>query len=211
MVFSSVDFLYFFLPITLIVYYIAVKIGNVTVQNGILVIASFLFYAYGEPVYVLLMVVSICCNYAFGFGIQGHQSINKLLFVVGIIFNLGLLGIFKYSGFIISNINILMDTDFKVRNVPLPIGISFYTFQILSYLVDVYKGERDRQKNVCKLALYISFFPQLIAGPIIRYGDFADQIDNRTHTLKKTEWGGVSLCHRTCEESFNRKSVRAGF
>ena len=176
MVFSSLIFLWLFLPVVLGLYFLAQE----RYRNLLLLVASLFFYAWGEPIYLSVMVVSILVNYVVGINIvSANGDKNRLALVVGIVVNLGLLAVFKYSGFIVDNINMLFGLNLKVGKLALPIGISFYTFQSLSYLVDIYRGVCQPQKNVVKMGLFISFFPQLIAGPILKYYDIAAQIDNR--------------------------------
>lgn len=179
MVFSSLTFLFIFLPITIFLYFI---IKNRKWRNTVLCLFSLIFYAWGEPKYILLMLFSIIFNY------YGALLINKVkkkkLFLGSIIFvNILLLVIFKYTNFFLNNINNIFNSNIKNPNIILPIGISFYTFQILSYVIDVYKGKVEVQKNIIKLATYISLFPQLIAGPIVRYETICSEIDNRKESL----------------------------
>ena len=182
MVFSSLVFIWLFLPIVLSLYYISQD----KYRNLLLLIASLFFYAWGEPIYVLVMIVSISVNYVCGLLI-GHQAKKRLALIIGIVINLSLLGVFKYSGFVIENINALTGLNLAIKPLSLPIGISFYTFQSISYLVDIYRGVCQPQKNIIKMGLFISFFPQLIAGPILKYYDLAAQIDNR-----KVSWDGFN-------------------
>lgn len=183
MVFSSMTFIWFFLPILLLIYFLIKD----KYKNYILLIFSLIFYAWGEPKYIILMIFSIIINYIFGILIDRTKKakIKKLVFIFSILTNVGLLGYFKYFSFLIYNINSFFNLSITSRNIVLPIGISFYTFQIMSYIIDLYKGEIKVQKNILKLALYISFFPQLIAGPIVKYKDIENQIDNREHSLDK--------------------------
>ncbi len=187
MVFSSITFLFYFLPVVLIIYYIMPN----KYKNLVLLIASFIFYFFGEPKYILLMAFSIAIAYIFGRLICKYQKTkySKIFLIIAITIIVGLLAYFKYANFIIKNINLLLNNKIDFINIALPIGISFYTFQIISYLVDVYKGQAKEQKNILKLAMYISLFPQLIAGPIVRYTSIQDQIDNRTHTVEKFALG----------------------
>ena len=184
MVFSSLVFLCVFLPV---VFLLHTAVKNRKVKNGLLLAASLLFYTYGEPVYILLMVVSALFNYLFGLLLAKHRS--KALVAAAVAVNLGLLGVFKYTGFLLTNLNLIPGLHLPVPEIMLPIGISFFTFQALSYVIDVYRGEVAVQKNYGKLLLYISFFPQLIAGPIVRYKDIAQQIDNRTVTAEGAAFG----------------------
>ena len=177
MLFSSVIFIFYFLPIVLGLYY-ALSFSR-KLQNGLLLISSLFFYAFGESKYVLLMIASILGNYFFGLLVDKYREKGKFILVLTCIFNLGILFVFKYLNFVIRNVNDLLAKDFTTFNIILPIGISFFTFQALSYVVDVYRKDAEVQKNPLYLGLYISFFPQLIAGPIVRYTTIEDQILNR--------------------------------
>ena len=174
MVFSSATFLIVFLPVTMVLYYLVgvLLTKNTTVKNVILLLASLVFYAWGEPVYIILMLLSICFNYFIGRDMeQARMNRNegkvKAIFVAGIIFNIAVLGFFKYSNFFLENISNLTGLAIKPLNLPLPVGISFYTFQIMSYIVDLYSGKIKAQRSLATFALYVSLFPQLIAGPIV--------------------------------------------
>ena len=178
-------FLWAFLPITIILYYIVPR----KCRNVLLLFVSLFFYAWGEPVYVLLMILSIFVNWIVGILMEKYQKWNKTILVFDILFNLGLLGYFKYSGFLVETLNRIFNTEITIRAVSLPIGISFFTFQILSYIIDLYRGKYKAQHNIINLALYISFFPQLIAGPIVKYIDIEDQINNRVESFEKFSMG----------------------
>ncbi len=185
MLFSSITFLVFFLPCTLVFYY---ALPNRIYKNCVLLFASLLFYAWGEPKFIFLMIASIVFNYNIGLRLGEKENANrKLLLALGIFINIGILFIFKYLGFSCGIINrILNSLHIKALNdinLIMPIGISFYTFQEISYLVDVYRKSELSQKNLLNLALYITFFPQLIAGPIVRYHDINEQIENRGENL----------------------------
>lgn len=184
MVFSSLVFVCIFLPTVLILHSV---IPNRKVKNGLLLAASLLFYAYGEPVYILLMLASTLFNYLFAMLLGRYRK--KLLLALTVTVNIGLLGIFKYTGFALTNVNAFLGLSLPVPEISLPIGISFFTFQALSYVIDVYRGEVPVQKSYFKLLLYISFFPQLIAGPIVRYADIAQQIDERTISVPQIAFG----------------------
>lgn len=184
MVFSSLVFLCIFFPVVLIAHS---AIKNRKVQNGLLLAASLLFYAYGEPVYILLMLASALYNYLFALFIAKHHK--KLLLAAAVAVNIGMLCVFKYADFLLLNINTVFRLSIQLPGISLPIGISFFTFQALSYVIDVYRGEVGAQKNYGKLLLYISFFPQLIAGPIVRYQDIEREIDERTVELRKIAFG----------------------
>lgn len=177
MVFSTIVFLCAFLPIVIIGYYLMPGRG----KNLFLLFASLFFYAWGEPVYVLLMLLSIFFNYCFGLLLAYSQKKRKGCLFLAVAANLCILGVFKYAGFVLENIRRFWP-DMKIVEIALPIGISFYTFQGLSYCIDVYRDKRMVQKNPFDLALYISMFPQLIAGPIVRYGDIASDLKKRSHT-----------------------------
>jgi alginate O-acetyltransferase complex protein AlgI len=171
MVFSSLTFLFLFFPIALIAYYLAAD----NIKNYILLIISLLFYAWGEPRYIFLMIFSIVVNYFLGLKVDIDSKTNrKMWFTISIIFNLVLLIIFKYADFL-----------FGIKGIKLPLGISFYTFQVMSYVIDVYNGDVRAQTRFHDLALYISLFPQLIAGPIVRYQTVEKQIDCREHSMDK--------------------------
>ncbi len=187
MVFSSITFLFYFLPIVLGIYYIVPKKW----KNLSLLIASFIFYYLGEPVYVALMAFSILSTYIFGILIDKYKKTkySKIFFIISIIVSVGLLGYFKYANFIIENVNLWLNNKIDFIYVALPIGISFYTFQMISYLADVYNGKAKVQKNILKLAMYVSLFPQLIAGPIVRYTTIENQLEDRTHTIEKFSLG----------------------
>ena len=184
MVFSSLVFVCIFLPVVLILHS---AIKNRKVQNGLLLAASLLFYAYGEPVYVLLMLASAMLNYVIALALEKQRK--KVWVALAVVVNLLLLGIFKYTGFLLTNLNVLLGVNIPVPQISLPIGISFFTFQALSYVIDVYRGDVAVQKNYAKVLLYISFFPQLIAGPIVRYKDIAEEIDARTISVRQTAFG----------------------
>ena len=186
MLFSSITFLVFFLPAVLFLYYI---LPTLTYKNCVLFIASLLFYAWGEPKYVFLMLASILFNYIIGIYIGKNGAYKKFLLAFSIIVNLGILFIFKYLGFSCHIIDFFLKSlhirQLTTINLIMPIGISFYTFQEISYLVDVYRKPELAQKNLLNLGLYITFFPQLIAGPIVRYHDINEQISARTVTVTK--------------------------
>ncbi len=186
MVFSSVSFLFLFLPVIFVLYLL---IRNTLARNILLTVFSLLFYAWGEPVYVLLMIVSVFMNYLFGLFIGKFQSKKTFFLALAIIFNIGILFYFKYCEFFVEILNLLPFANFTVPEIRLPIGISFFTFQALSYVFDVKRGEVKVQKNFLNLLLYISLFPQLIAGPIVKYHDIEMQINQREMTINKTADG----------------------
>ncbi len=181
MVFSSFVFLFIFLPLVIFTYFI---IKNRTYRNVILFIFSLVFYAWGEPVYVLLMLFSILANYFLALIIDKSKK-KKLFLIIAVIINILIIGFFKYGDFLIENINTVFKLSIPSLNIGLPIGISFYTFQILSYVIDVYNKKVKVQKNIINLGTYIALFPQLIAGPIVRYETIADELENRKETITK--------------------------
>ena len=187
MVFSSMVFLWIFLPIVMAVYFIIPK-KFISAKNIVLLIASLLFYAWGEPVYVLLMLLSILFNYSMGILLY-KLDCKKLILVIDILGNLLVLGYYKYYDFLIDSINGIFGTEIPLKDIALPIGISFFTFQILSYIIDLYRGEIELQKNPINLALYISFFPQLIAGPIVKYHDISKALESREQSLEQVSEG----------------------
>lgn len=184
MVFSSSVFLFAFLPTFLAVYFLMPKR---TAKNIVLLLFSLVFYAWGEPVYVWLMIASICFNWAFGFAISRvslRGNAARLLLVLDLVLNLAILGFYKYQGFLAENVNAAIGEDFIAElNLALPIGISFFTLQAITYVVDVYRGQVNAQKNPLYLGMYIAMFPQLVAGPIVRYADIEHEIDNRNVSL----------------------------
>ena len=188
MVFSSLVFLCVFLPTVFLLYTI---IPVHKVRNGLLIVFSLVFYAYGEPIYVFLMIISSLVNFlcALFIGKSETKSRKKLFLIIAVALNLGTLAVFKYTGMLIASVNSLMRLSIPSPEIVLPIGISFYTFQALSYVIDVYRGEVGVQKNYFRVLLYISFFPQLIAGPIVKYRDIADQIEHRSQSVEQTAQG----------------------
>jgi len=216
MVFSSLFFLYLFLPVCLIIYYlIGSKIGRRTVhggltdhshatraQNLILIASSFFFYGWGEPIWVVLLLLSSLVGWVVGLWIERCKTIlgKKIAVTFAVLANLGLLAVFKYSDFIVENINYAFITGLDNPGFALPIGISFYTFQILSYVVDIYRGEVRAQRKFLDFLLYVSLFHQLVAGPIVRYVHIASEINHRVHT-----WSDFSLgLHRVCVGLFKK-------
>lgn len=185
MVFSSITFLFYFLPIVLAIYYLVPN----KCKNIVLLISSLAFYFYGEPKYTLLMLFSIASVYIFGLLIDKYKKHATLFLILSLLVSFGLLIYFKYINFIIQNINLWLTNKLDFIYVVLPIGISFYTFQMVSYIIDVYRGNAKVQKNIFKLAMYISLFPQLIAGPIVRYVNVEEQIENRKHSFEKFALG----------------------
>lgn len=187
MLFSSLTFIYQFLPLVLLLYFII----PFRYKNLLLLLASLLFYGWSEPIYVLLMLLSILIGYLSGIAIEQAKNTKKakLFLILAILFDLGMLGIFKYTDFFLVNINHLTGSSFKLLNIALPVGISFYTFQILSYTVDVYRKDVPAQKSLITLATYITLFPQLIAGPIVRYKDVEAQLKQRNHDINSVALG----------------------
>lgn len=185
MVFSSLVFIWIFLPIVFVGYFIVPD----RFKNIFLLAGSLIFYAWGEPKYILLMLSSILINYIIGLLMDRYETQKRLLLVAGILINIAVLGYFKYFNLLIDVINLFLEKDLRILDISLPIGISFFTFQILSYIIDLYRGQYKAQKNVINLALYISFFPQLIAGPIVRYRDINEQLNHREQTLRQTASG----------------------
>jgi alginate O-acetyltransferase complex protein AlgI len=182
MVFSNLFFLFIFLPIVLLLYFVLKKEW----RNYWLLFVSLFFYAWGEPKYIVLMMLSILLNYVFGLLVEKYRERQKLklfLLWVAILGNLAILGFYKYANFFVEYFNLIFHTNFHVEQIPLPIGISFYTFQALSYVVDVYRKDAKVQRNFFDLALYVSLFPQLVAGPIVRYNTVAEEIKKRTITI----------------------------
>ncbi|HDR7688958.1 MULTISPECIES: MBOAT family O-acyltransferase [Bacillus cereus group] len=184
MVFSSLIFLFMFLPLVLIIYYVSPKV----LRNCMLFIVSLIFYAWGEPVYIVIMIFSTIFDYINGVLIDKYRDrkgITKAIFINSIIINLGILGFFKYYGFVVDNINTIFNLNLPVETLPLPVGISFYTFQTMSYVIDVYLGKVQAQKNIISFGTYVTMFPQLVAGPIIKYSDIDKQLQERKVTLDR--------------------------
>lgn len=177
MIFSSIPFLYYFLPVVLLVYGLTPRVG----KNAVLLLFSLVFYGWGEPKYLAVMLVCTALGYGFGLalGRAGRPGVRKALLAASVLSSLSFLVYFKYADFFLSNFNALTGASLPLLQMTLPVGISFYTFQILSYTVDVYRGEAQVQKNPIDLACYVTMFPQLIAGPIVRYTDVAEQLKQR--------------------------------
>ena len=202
MLFSSISFLYYFLAGVLALYFILpFKIKLWKKKNGecvyfesknfVLLIASLLFYFYGEPIYTLLMLATIILNYVMGLLIDKFRGTvySKIFLWISVAASLGSLGFFKYADFFITNVNGIFGTGISLLKLALPIGISFYTFQILSYTIDVYRGEAKVQKSIIRLATYVALFPQLIAGPIVRYTTVEEELSERKHTFETFSYG----------------------
>lgn len=184
MLFSSITFLFLFLPVTVLIYYLVPQ----KTRNLVLLIASLFFYAWGEPVYVVLMILSILLNFFCGKDIGEKRADPvraKRSLIFAVVMNVLILGFFKYYGLLMETLNVLFPYEIPYRELALPIGISFYTFQELSYLIDIYRGNAKPQQRLLPFALYISMFPQLIAGPIVRYVDIEAQLLNRVMSMRK--------------------------
>ncbi|MCM3140930.1 MBOAT family protein [Brevibacillus sp. MER 51] len=191
MVFSSLIFLFQFLPAVLLVYYVSPK----NLRNAVLFAASLIFYAWGEPIYIIIMIFTTVFDYINGLVIDKYshrKPIARAVLFGSICGSLAILGFFKYAGFVVSNVNDLFGLHIQVADLPLPVGISFYTFQTMSYVVDVYMGKVPAQRNFVSFGTYVTMFPQLVAGPIVTYGDIAEQLVSRKVTLERfgegAEW-----------------------
>lgn len=185
MLFSSIPFLYYFLPCVLFIYFIVPS----KFKNFVLLLSSLVFYGWGEPRLVFLMLTTITVSYLMGILTEKYIKYKKVYLIVACVFSLSTLGIFKYADFFIENVNSITGLAIPLLKIALPIGISFYTFQLLSYNIDVYRGNVVAQKNPIYLATYITMFPQLIAGPIVRYSDIAQQLNHRIHSSEKIAIG----------------------
>ena len=181
MLFSSIPFLYYFLPAVLLVYFAV----PTRLKNAVLLLSSLIFYGWGEPKYVLLMVTTILAFYGCGLAIGSakHDTTRKLWLTVSVIIGIVLLTVFKYADFFLQSFAAVTGLSIPLLKLALPIGISFYTFQCMSYAVDVYRGTAKVQKDIIAFGAYVALFPQLIAGPIVRYVDVARELENRTTTL----------------------------
>ena len=188
MVFSSLIFLYLFLPACAVLYF---AVPGIRAKNAVLILFSLVFYAWGEPVYVLLLIAMSGVNWLFGI-LLGKQH-KKWLLVLAIVLDLGCLAVFKYAGFLVENLNTL-GLAIPVPKISLPIGISFYTFQALSYTIDVWRGKVGVQRSFWRFLLYVSLFPQLIAGPIVRYSDVEPQMEHREIDLEEIFYGATRFC-----------------
>ena len=186
MLFSGIPFLFYFLPGVLALYFLAPK----QLKNAVLLLVSLVFYAWGEPKYVFLMLATIGLFYGCGLAIDRCASVSwkRFWLTVSVVISIGLLAVFKYADFILGNVNSVAGTKIPLLKLALPIGISFYTFQCLSYVIDVYRGDAEVQKNLISFGAYVCLFPQLIAGPIVRYVDVARELDSRSHS-----WDDFSL------------------
>ncbi len=192
MIFADIFFMFCFLPICFFAYFCA---KSIKAKNIVLIIISLIFYACGEPIKIFLFVGSAFLNYLFGLWIDKKRdtSQSKLALIIALVYNIGMLGVFKYTDFAINNVNAIFGLEIPLQHIALPLGISFYTFQILSYVIDVYWEKVPVQKHFHKLLLYISLFPQLVAGPIVRYQTVAEEIDNRKTTLNDAFEGTLRL------------------
>lgn len=186
MVFSSLVFLCVFLPTVFILYTV---VPSLKFRNGLLILASLVFYSYGEPVYVLIMIFSSLLNYFCARLVSSKNNRAKIALIASVVINLGILAVFKYSAFFVESINAVTGLYIPVPQIDLPIGISFFTFQALSYVIDVYRQTVEPQKNYFYVLLYITFFPQLIAGPIVKYRDISEQIVAREQSVEKIALG----------------------
>ena len=196
MVFSNLFFIYLFLPLNLILYY---AVPNKTWKNVVLLLFSLFFYSWGEPVWVFLLMLTAFLDYTWAkcieyFNLTGQQRRKKMALIASLVFDLGMLGVFKYSGFVVENINLLTGLSLPVPQIALPIGISFYTFQTISYVLDVYRGQVEAQKRYYKYLMYLSSYHQLVAGPIVRYSDVAAEIENRTVSAQDFSEGITRFC-----------------
>ncbi|MBR4080056.1 MAG: MBOAT family protein, partial [Christensenellaceae bacterium] len=187
MLFSGITFLYAFLPVTLAAYFAVPK----KLKNYVLLIASLIFYFFGEPVYTLLLVFSSVSDYLHSLYIEKHRGEKraKTALISSVVINLAMLGFFKYTDFFIGVVNGLLGTQIPLLNVPLPIGISFFTFQTMSYTIDVYRGRAKCERNFFTLATFVCLFPQLVAGPIVRYTDIAKELSDREHKMEDVAQG----------------------
>lgn len=211
MVFSSIIFIFAFLPVTLLLYYVAPEV----LKNPVLLLFSLIFYAWGEPIYVMLMIFSILFNYLMGLDIEerkrtGVRSAKKsLIFTIAV--DIGLLGFFKYYGFLTENLNHILPFDLPAVDVTLPVGISFYTFQTLSYVIDIYRGETKVQRNLISFGCYVTMFPQLIAGPIVQYKDIDDQLRNRRLSVNQAGEGAVQFIRGLTKKVIFANNIGAVF
>ena len=186
MVFSSAIFLFIFLPVTFLAYH---AVPGLKAKNGLLILASLVFYSFGQPRYLLLLLASVVLNYTAGLLLQREGAYRNAVLAAAVTANVGLLAVFKYLDFAVGNLNVFLDASLPLPGIILPIGISFYTFQGMSYIIDVYREPGMGTRNFGKLLLYISFFPQLVAGPIIKYHDISAMIDERRTTAEDTAAG----------------------
>ncbi|OME94682.1 MULTISPECIES: MBOAT family O-acyltransferase [Paenibacillus] len=184
MVFSSLIFLFLFLPVTILIYYVS----PMKFRNAVLLVVSLIFYAWGEPLYIFIMIFSTVFDYINGLLIDKYRHrklIARSIFIGSMVGSLGILGFFKYADFVVDNINQLFHMNIQAADLPLPVGISFYTFQTMSYVVDVYLDKVSVQRNFISFGAYVTMFPQLVAGPIVKYGDIAEQLVSRKVSLDR--------------------------
>ena len=200
MIFSSIPFLYYFLPAVLAVYFLTPRRG----KNAVLLLSSLFFYGWGEPKLLWLMVFTIAVFYLCGLAIGRSETHKKAWLILSIAVGVGLLGLFKYADFFITSLNAATGLSLPLLKLALPVGISFYTFQCLSYTVDVYRGAVPPQKNPISFGAYVALFPQLIAGPIVRYADVARELEERTHS-----WENVGLGLRRFVIGLSKKVILA--
>ena len=196
MLFPSEVFLFVFLPVVLVIYYGLLR-KNMVLKNTFLLLASLFFYAWGEPKYVFLMIATILFNWFYGIlidKVRDRKIPVRVIMCLMVFTNVGILGWYKYSGFAVSQVNRFLHTNLTVPEVVLPIGISFFTFQAMSYAIDVYRGNGKVQKNPLQVGLYVSLFPQLIAGPIVRYETVAEQIEHRVENWADFSAGVTRFC-----------------
>lgn len=187
MLFSSIPFIYYFLPCVLVMYFLAPK----GFRNSVLLASSLFFYGWGEPRYIVLMLISIMVGYISGILLEicENKKLKRAVLIISVVICIGFLGYYKYADFFIDNFNAVTGMSVQLLKLTLPIGISFYTFQIVSYIVDVYRGTVKRQRNIINLAAYITMFPQLIAGPIVRYSDIEKQLEERKYDIDEIALG----------------------
>lgn len=187
MLFSSIPFIYYFLPCVLVMYFLAPK----GFRNSVLLASSLFFYGWGEPRYIVLMLISIMVGYISGILLEicENRKLKRAVLIISVVICIGFLGYYKYADFFIDNFNAVTGMSVQLLKLTLPIGISFYTFQIVSYIVDVYRGTVKRQRNIINLAAYITMFPQLIAGPIVRYSDIEKQLEERKYNIDEIALG----------------------
>ncbi|MBQ2708500.1 MAG: MBOAT family protein, partial [Clostridia bacterium] len=205
MVFSSLEFLLLYLTVTLLLYFIV----PLKLRNIVLLVVSLIFYGWGEPVYMFLMMFTITVDYIFGMLVEKSLLKNdrkhaKMYMIIAIVINLAILGFFKYFNFFIENLRLIPGLQFMqpIDGLALPIGISFYTFQALSYVIDVYRMDTPAQKNIASFGAYVTLYPQLIAGPIVRYKDVDDQLNEREHSVALFAEGTRTFIAGLCKKIF---------
>ena len=200
MLFSSLEFLFLFMLVTIPLYFLC----PLRWRNVVLLVVSLIFYGWGEPIYMFLMMFTIAVDYVFGMLVEKYSDDarkKKLMLILAIVINLGILGFFKYADFVINNIRLIPGLGFiKPMGLGLPIGISFYTFQALSYVIDIYRADAKAQKNIVNFGAYVTLFPQLIAGPIVRYKDVDDQLTCREHSIALAASGVRTFIAGLCKK-----------